>query len=140
MAVLIGHAMVPEVESSGIFFVPSLGLDLDYHLSEKWSMGLHSDMELENYRIKAQDGESLEIVTPFVASLDVFYRLNDNLLVGLGPGLTWENATLRTLVRIGIEGEVPLNDRWEWTPTIYLDQRIDGHQVWTIAVGIAHYL
>jgi hypothetical protein len=51
-----------------------------------------------------------------------------------------ENGEMKSLLRVGIEGEVPMNDRWEWTPTLYLDQRIDGHQVWTFAVGVAHYL
>ena len=75
-----------------------------------------------------------------VSTLDIFYRLSDNVLLGVGPGLTVENGEMKTLMRVGIEGEVPMNDRWEWTPTLYLDQRIDGHQVWTFAVGVAHYL
>jgi hypothetical protein len=139
-AVLLGHGMVPEVGGEGIYFVPTWGIDLDYHLSDYWSIGWHSDVELENYVIITDNGTELEIETPMISTLDIFYRLNHNLIVGIGPGLTKENTEIKTLIRLGLEAEVPLNDRWEWTPTLYLDQRVDGHSVWTFAVGVAHYL
>ena len=78
--------------------------------------------------------------TPLVSTIDVFYRINHNLILGAGPGLTVENGIWKPIVRIGIEGEVPMNDRWEWTPTVYMDQRMDGRQVWTLALGVEHYL
>jgi len=140
VAVLLGHGMVPEVGGEGIYFVPTWGIDLDYHLSDSWSLGWHSDVELENYVIVTDNGTELEIETPMISTLDIFYRLNHNLIVGIGPGLTKENNEIKTLIRFGLEAEVPLNDRWEWTPTLYLDQRVDGHRVWTFAVGVAHYL
>jgi hypothetical protein len=140
VAVLLGHGMVPEVGSEGIFFVPTWGVDVDYHLSDNWSLGWHSDIELENYVIENADGEILELQTPLVTTFDVFYRLNHNVLFGVGPGMTKENGEWKSLVRVGIEGEVPMNDRWEWTPTVYVDQRFDGHRVFTVALGVAHYL
>jgi hypothetical protein len=97
-------------------------------------------VELENYVIVEEDGNFYELITPLVTTIDVFYRLNNNLLLGVGPGITREHEAWNVLIRAGIEGEVPMNDRWEWTPTLYFDQRLDGHTVWTFAVGIAHYL
>ena len=108
--------------------------------ADQYKLGWHSDIELENYLIENDLGETIELQTPMVSTLDIFYRLSHNVLLGVGPGLTVENGEMKTLMRVGIEGEVPMNDRWEWTPTLYLDQRIDGHQVWTFAVGVAHYL
>jgi hypothetical protein len=140
LALLIGYGMVPEVGGEGVFFVPTWGMDVDYHLNDHWSIGWHSDIELENYLIENDLGETIELQTPMVSTLDIFYRLSHNVLLGVGPGLTIENGEMKTLMRVGIEGEVPMNDRWDWTPTLYLDQRIDGHQVWTFAVGVAHYL
>ena len=140
VALLLGHGMVPEVEGPGVFFVPTWGWDIDYHLSDNWSLGWHSDIELENYLIIDADGEEVELVTPIVSTVDVFYRLNHNLIIGAGPGFTRELGEFKPLFRVGIEGEVPLNDRWEWTPTLYLDQRFDGHRVVTVALGVAHYL
>lgn len=139
-ALLIGHGMLPEPDRSGILFVPSWGLDLDYHLSDNWSLGWHSDVELENYVVIDAHGEAIELITPLVSTLDVFYRLNHNLLLGVGPGFTKEEGDFKALFRVGIEGEVPLNDRWEWTPTLFMDRRFDGHTVWTVALGVAHYL
>lgn len=140
LAFLLGHGMVPETAGEGIFFVPTWGLDVDYHINDNWSLGWHSDIELENYKVVGADNEIIELETPVVSTLDVFYRLNHNLLLGVGPGLTREQGEWKSLIRLGLEAEVPLNDRWEWTPTIYVDQRIDGHQVWTVALGVAHYL
>ena len=140
MAVLIGHGMLPEVTGDGILFVPSWGFDLDLHISDNWSLGWHNDLELENYLIIDSHGEQLELETPIVSSIDLFYRLNNNLIVGAGPGITMEDGEWKYLVRVGLEGEVPLNDRWEWTPTLFFDRRLDGHTVWTFAVGVAHYL
>lgn len=132
--------MVPDVHHSGVHFVPSWGLDVDYHLSKRWSIGWHSDVEIENYIIVEENGEFYELEFPAVTTVDLFYRLNDNVLLGAGPGYTMEHGRLKSLFRLGIEGEVPMNDRWEWTPTLYFDQRFDGHGVLTFAVGIAHYL
>ena len=140
IALLLGHGMVPEVPGDGVFFVPSWGLDVDYHLTDNWSLGWHSDVEIENYMVTLPDGEEVELEMPLITTLDVFYRLNHNLLVGIGGGLTLENTEWKPLMRVAVEGEVPMNDRWEWTPTLFLDQRLDGRQVWTFAVGVAHYL
>ena len=139
IAVLMGHGGVPEVDG-GVLFVPTWGWDVDYHLSDRWSLGWHSDIELENYLILNDIGEEVLLKTPLVSTIDVFYRINHNLILGAGPGLTVENGIWKPIVRIGIEGEVPMNDRWEWTPTVYMDQRMDGRQVWTLALGVAHYL
>ena len=139
VAVLMGHGVVPEVDG-GVLFVPTWGWDVDYHLSDRWSLGWHSDIELENYLILNDIGEEVLLKTPLVSTADVFYRINHNLILGIGPGLTVENGIWKPIVRIGIEGEVPMNDRWEWTPTVYMDQRMDGRQVWTLALGVAHYL
>lgn len=139
-AVLLGHGMVQDVEGPGIHFIPTWGIDFDVHISKHWSLGWHNDVELETYLIETASGEKVELQTPFVSTIDVFYRLNDNILLGAGPGLTREQGHLKSLFRIGIEGEVPMNDRWEWTPTVYLDKRFDGHAVWTVALGVAHYL
>jgi len=139
-AVLLGHGIVPEVGGDGVLFVPTWGLDLDYHLSDRWSLGLHSDVEIENYLIELPGGEEVELEMPFISTLDVFYRLNHNILLGGGGGFTLENGEAKSLIRLAVEGEVPMNDRWEWTPTLFLDQRLDGRQVWTFAVGVAHYL
>ena len=114
---------------------------MDYHLTDNWSLGWHSDVEIENYMVTLPDGEEVELEMPLITTtLDVFYRLNHNLLVGIGGGLTLENTEWKPLMRVAVEGEVPMNDRWEWTPTLFLDQRLDGRQVWTFAVGVAHYL
>jgi len=140
VALLLGHGMVPEVPGHGVFFVPSWGLDVDYHLTDNWSLGWHSDVEIENYIVTLPSGEEVELEMPLITTLDVFYRLNHNLLVGVGGGLTLENTEWKPLMRVAVEGEVPMNDRWEWTPTLFVDQRLDGRQVWTFAVGVAHYL
>lgn len=139
IAVLMGHGMVPEIDG-GVLFVPAWGWDLDYHLSDRWSLGLHSDVELENYIILNGQGEEVLLRTPLVSTIDAFYRLNHNLIVGAGPGFTAENGEWKPIVRVGVEGEVPMNDRWEWTPTLYMDQRMEGRRVLTFALGVAHYL
>lgn len=140
VAFLLGHGMVPDAEGQGVYFIPTWGLDVDLHLSDSWSLGWHSDLELENYVVIDGSGESVELETPLVTTLDLFYRLSHNVLIGVGPGITREQGELKSLIRLGLEAEVPLNDRWEWTPTFYLDRRLDGHTVWTLAIGVAHYL
>jgi hypothetical protein len=140
VALLMGHGMVPDVHHTGVHFVPSWGLDIDYHLSDNWSLGWHSDVEIENYIIVEENGDFFELAFPTVSTLDLFYRLNNNVLFGAGPGFTVEHGKVKSLFRVGIEGEVQMNDRWEWTPTVYYDQRFDGHGVLSLAVGIAHYL
>ena len=140
ISMLIGHGMVPETEEAGLYFVPTWIMDLDFHLSPNWSIGLHSDLELENYKVRRSETEVIEIRTPWVSSLDLFYRFHPNMAFGIGPGITRENQAYRWLFRAGWEGEIPINSNWEAVATIFFDHRIDGHKVWTLGIGVAYYL
>lgn len=140
VSLLLGHGVVPEIGGSEILFVPTYSLDVDYHLSDRWSLGIRNDIEFEHYIVYTNNHESMAFKTPLVTTADVFYRLTHNLMVGTGPGLELEAGHLKPVLRMGIEAEVPMNDRWEWTPNIYYYQRADNKHVFNIAVGVAHYL
>lgn len=140
LALLIGHGMVPEIGGNKVLFVPTYSLDFDYHVSNNWSIGLRNDIEFEHYIVYTNNHESMALKTPVVSTADVFYRLTHNLMVGIGAGLEVEAGHIKPLVRMGIEAEVPMNDRWEWTPNFYYYQRADGRHVINLAVGVAHYL
>ncbi|MEM9051289.1 MAG: hypothetical protein AAGC47_04465 [Bacteroidota bacterium] len=51
--VVLGHAMTPEgINVDGkrtILFLPTWGLDYDYRFNEKWSIGIHTDIIIENF-------------------------------------------------------------------------------------------
>lgn len=139
-AVLIGHTLIPAEHAGEAFFIPSWGLDLEYWFNKKWSVGLHSDLEIETFVIleggREEEEEELERVSPLVITLDALYKPWKGLVFQFGPGLEIEKEESFPLLRAGLEYEFELNHHWDIAPTVFYDTRFNEYHTWTIALGI----
>ncbi|WP_373941149.1 hypothetical protein OEG92_15470 [Polaribacter sejongensis] len=53
---VLSHTYIPTSTSDGnkTVIVPTIGLDLEYWINEKWGLGLHNDLELETFEIEKE--------------------------------------------------------------------------------------
>jgi hypothetical protein len=139
-AILIGHTLITPENVNTRLFVPSWGLDLEYWPTHKFGVGLHSDIELQDFVVLDEDQEEIERKEPFIITLDGLYRPWKGLVLMGGPGIEIEKNETFNLFRIGVEYEVKVSHIWDLFPTFFYDHRLDGYSTISIGLGVgAHF-
>lgn len=136
IAGLIGHTLIKSEGSDSHIFVPSWGFDIEYWFSDKWGMGLHNDLEIESFIIKTENSEEIERVNPLVITFDLLYHLHNGIVLSVGPGAEIEQGKSYYLFRMGVEYEKEIGQGFDICPAFFYDQRFDGFNTYTIALGI----
>ena len=139
VAALIGHTYFP-IDHGVHLYIPSFGLDIEYWWSNQWGVGLHNDIEIENFEVVL---ESLNTVVnrsyPIVSTVDVLYKPWRELVVLIGPGIEADHREIFSLVRFGLEYEWMITDKWDVSPSIFYDTRFDAFDSWSIALGFGRH-
>ena len=138
IAGVIGHTYINSDGMDGDLYIPSWGLDVDYWFNHKWGIGLHNDVEIENFVVVRNDTEIIERVNPLVFTLDALYHLGNGFVISIGPGVELEKNESFFLVRIGLEYEYDIGKNFYMMPTLFHDQRFDGFSTTTIGLGVGH--
>ena len=136
LAILIGHTLIKSEGSNAYVFVPSWGLDIEYWINNKFAIGLHNDIEVESFIIKTEGHEEVERVNPIVITLDALYKFDNNIVLGIGPGVELEKGDSYYLLRAGFEYEYEINHKYDINASFFWDHRFDGYNTWTIATGV----
>ncbi len=143
IAVIIGHAHVPEgINKEGDrqwLVLPSWGLDYDYRLSSRWSVGVHTDFVVESFELEEHFGEEqavLERSRPLAAALVAIYKPIPNLSILLGGGAEIAPEETFGLVRIGVEYGWELPQDWELGVSLMNDIKIDAYNSIIIGLGV----
>ncbi|MCB0571636.1 MAG: hypothetical protein KDC66_17820 [Phaeodactylibacter sp.] len=135
-ALLIGHTFVPAGEAKDHLAIPSWGVDLEYWVSHKWGLGLHSDLEIQSFIVERDNEELLEREYPAVLTMDVLFKPWRGLAVQAGPGIEIEPKENFFLVRFGIEYEFEVGHGWDIAPNLFYDTRSEAFDTWSIALGV----
>lgn len=142
IAVLINHTTIFEGLKGGektAISVPSWALDYSYSFNEKWSLGLHNDIIIENFLIeKSSDGETIERNTPIASVIVGAYKLTEHFGVELGAGMEFEKDENFALARIGAEYaiEIPKHNL-EVLFALDYDIIFEAYNSFNIGFGIA---
>lgn len=105
-------------------WVPTIGIDYFYSLTNKWSVGFVGDMEFDNYIIRLEDGTEEERLNVVIASLVAGYKVNHHLGLFGGPGIEMEFSESTKnffVVKVGVEYEIDIAKGWEIAPNIMYD-------------------
>ena len=138
IAGVIGHTYINSEGMDGNLYIPSWGLDIDYWFNHKWGIGLHNDIEIENFIVERNDAEVIERENPLVFTLDALYHIGNGFVISLGPGVELEKNESFFLARVGLEYEYEINSNFYLMPTLFHDQRFDGFSTTTIGLGVGH--
>lgn len=135
---VLSHTYIPTSTSEGdkVVIVPSLGLDLEYWVNEKWGFGLHNDLELETFEVEKEHELFIEKEFPVVLTFDALYKFHENWVLVLGTGVELEKQENLFIIRTGIEYEVEIGNHWDVSPTILYDYRAHNFGTWAVGIGI----
>lgn len=134
--IIIGHTIIPALESTDYAAIPSWGLDLEYWPSTKFGIGLHNDLEIANFIVEQNHQEFLEREYPLVLTIDALYKPGQGLVLQAGPGVEIEANESFLLFRLGMEYEFELNHHWDIFPTFFYDVREDAYHTWSVGLGV----
>jgi len=139
--VVLGHAMTPEgvnVDGKKTFlFLPSWGLDYDYSLNEKWSIGLHTDFIIENFEYEGPDEIIRERSTPLAVVISGGYKITEHFTAILGAGAELAKEENLGVVRVGVDYGWEVGKNWEVAVNYMIDFKIDAYNTGVFGVGIA---
>lgn len=138
IAAVIGHTYIASKGIDGNLYIPSWGLDVDYWFNHNWGIGLHNDIEIENYIVVTTNSEEIERVNPLVFTLDGLFKIGDGFVISIGPGIELEQNESFFLARAGLEYEFDFDKNFYLMPTLFHDQRFDGFRTTTVGMGIGY--
>lgn len=133
---LIGHTAVPSGLKPEHVLIPSWGLDVEYWPTRRVGVGLHSDVEVENFVVVEEDGGVIERQYPLISTLELLVNPWRGLVLQAGPGIELEQEKSYAVMRYGIEYEIELHHHWDLAPTIFYDSRFGAFDTYSIALGV----
>lgn len=139
LAAIIGHTYIKSEGTDKHLFIPSWGLDIDYWFGHRWGVGLHNDVEIENFVVVRNDIEEIERINPVVFTLDALYHISNGIVISIGPGIEVERNESYFLARMGIEYESEIGNGFYVMPTVFFDKRFDGFSTATVGLGLGHH-
>jgi opacity protein-like surface antigen len=117
-------------------YVPSLGIDYQYRLNEKWALGGVADLELSHYVVLKKD---LERDKAFLLAALAFYELVPFWEVYAGGGVELEKHENLGIIRLGTEYEFRVGERgWAISPVLMYDIK-EGYDTWSLAVAAGRW-
>ena len=139
MAVL-GHTHVPggvNKEGDKAWLVlGSIGLDYDFRINEKWSVGLHTDLVMESFGLEGDDGVEVERSSPFLAAVCASRKFGKRLSLLAGVGQEFAKEENLTVARVGADYGWELPEEWEVALTLMWDIKIGEYNAWVFGIGI----
>jgi len=139
---LISHTIITEgIENNEktLVSVPSWAINYNYSFNEKWAIGLHNDIIIEDFVIeKNKDEEIIERSTPIASIIVGTYKIIEGFGIELGVGMEFEKSENFGVARIGAEYgiEIP-NKKLEVLFAIDYDILFDAYNSFNLGIGIA---
>jgi hypothetical protein len=145
VSVLLAHAHLSQGVQNGDrkwLALPSWMLSYNYMVSEKWAIGLHSDIIIDEFEVEANlrsegSGEILERTYPIsVVAAGTFKPLPWLGLIG-GGGFEYAREDTFGMVRMGLEPNLRLSDKIELVLNLSYDLKLNAYDTWNFGFGIA---
>lgn len=110
--------------------LPSWSLNYDYWLSDKWAIGVQTDLIIESFVIEHGDEELLEREYPvLVAGVAIFKPFRHFSFVG-GLGVEYAKEQTLTATRLGVEYGTHLGSNWEVGVAATWDAKWNYYDAW----------
>jgi len=140
---MIGHTYIPlgyeNGKKEGFLVVPTWGLAYDYKLADRWSLGIHMEVENATYVIEQIDGVTLERERPFIIVLAASYKAWKSLIVEAGFGRELESHAEFWVFRVGLGYEIEIGKHWDLAPVLFFDLKEDTYASWTFGLQAARW-
>ncbi|WP_420581292.1 hypothetical protein [Reichenbachiella sp.] len=136
----IGHAAIPAgINRHGDkvwTILPSWALDYDFRFNEKWSVGVHTDLVVENFEYENNE-IVFERTRPFSTVLVGSRKFGEHLILLIGGGIELAKEKNLKLLRIGSDYSWELPKQWEIAVSMTVDFKLDAYTSCGLGLGIA---
>jgi len=128
LALFSGTSLVPaEIGHSGKrenIYVPTYGLEYERAIAGWFGLGIHNEIELQNYIIEHENDMEQDIARSYVmvSCVILYFEPIDHLALFIGGGYEFTTEHNFTVAKIGAEYVIHLNKGWDIAPEFYVDQ------------------
>ncbi len=126
------NSYVPAIEAKNRFIIPTWGLELEYKLDKRWSIGTNLELEVFTYAVKTPNEGIIERDYPFLASILVFYELNEHIILATGYGREFEKNEDFDLIVFSFMYAFKLPNNWDITPSFNFNKRIESYDTFSL--------
>lgn len=149
----IGHTHVSSGISNGErkwLTLPSFGLAYVYGFNEKWGIGIHSEMIVEDFlvqgssqenkMVRSSSGEQITVIErgrPIAVAVIGIYKVHKHIGLILGGGMEFSEHEDFGLIKIGAEFPYHFAPGWEMFGTLSADLKIDAYNSFSFGFGVA---
>lgn len=136
----LGHTLMSKGVKNGekVWIAePSWSLNYDYWISNKWAVGLHTDLIVETFVIEDQDGNDLEREKPVALVPTAIFKPFRHFSFLAGGGMELEKEKNLGLIRLGVEAGWEIPGKWELGVELVWDEKLDYYNSWSIAFTIS---
>jgi len=134
----VSNSFIPNTiknSENNVLIVPTVGFNYDYWLSEKWGIGIHSDLSLQNFEIEREGREQIvKREAPFSTALVVDYKLHPSWIIYAGYGAEWEKSETLQLLRLGTSYGIELEKNWELGFSLGYDYKINAFSTFILGL------
>jgi len=131
-----GYSFIPNgsskdaVEAEGVF-VPTVGVDYFYSVTNKWEIGIMTDIELGDYLIFDKE---LERENAFIIAVMGVYSITNNIGLLVGGGVELEKNRNLGIIRLGGEYAFKFDNGWILAPGVFYDIK-EGFDSWSLLLS-----
>lgn len=143
---LLAHTQIQEATNNkgekAWLSVPSFELNYNFEINEKWAIGLHTDIVIEDFSIEHynEDNKIVEHSSPIAPAIVTSYKFCNNFSALLGFGGEFSKEESLFLMRFGIEYSYPFHEDWELLSNITNDLKFSAYNSFSIGIGVARKL
>lgn len=131
--------------------LPSLGINYNYNFNEKWAIGLHNDIIIEEFVVEdpnknsslelqkneESEVEGIERSHPIASAIMLTYKPYEHIALLAGGGMEFSKEEDFALIRLGLEFPFHIPNDWEIFGAMSYDINIDAYNSFTFGFGIA---
>ena len=141
----LSHANVAQgVKETGTGYewlsLPAWSLDYDYWLSDRWAIGLHTDIIVESFEVKANlssEEETIERSSPIAPAAVGIFKATKHSSFLLGAGVEFAKEENLFLNRAGYEWGTEIGSDWELGISLCYDFRWNAYDSYMIGIGVS---
>jgi hypothetical protein len=142
ITLMMANVHIPDIVAheggSKQFLLPAWGLDYDYWFAEKWAVGLHNNMILQEFKVEeGESGEEVDVSYPLSVSLTGLFMPVRHLTLIAGVGREFEKTENLSLIEFGLEYGFELPDEWELSLNLKYEDKFDAYDSWLFGFGIS---
>ncbi len=140
----IGHTIVGQgVDDQGRnswLSLPMWVFDYDYSLSRKWSIGIHSDVLTESFKVEGfsfgEEHTEIERTFPVAALAACSFKPVSHAVYSIGFGGEFSPSGNYFMTRLGFEYGIEIPGDWELAPAVTYDLKWNAYDSFSISFAI----